>query len=963
MTIRWLHLSDIHECERNEHNRKAMYESIVEEVKTRDAQDAPHFVFLTGDLTFSGKACEYERLKEELVTPLKKALPDTCRIYCVPGNHDVDREAGVNPRLWITSESDRNAFNDVGEAGRRKRRDMLLPRFEAYDQFEGNISNWSEKWIDSKSGSICDIVSVENHKLAIIGINTAWMCHDDDDWGKLTAGQMLVDAAIKKADAEGVDLKSVLGHHPLSAMEGEQLWSDGNGIRQTLERSKAIYLHGHLHKSGNQTTGDSMQSVLAIQAPSAFQAANSDIWRNGIMWGAVNLQSGEVLIEPKLWSNKHGEYKFDLDAARNDLRVRGKDAFRFAIPGWQATSTHSSGLASPQPARTSHEPPEGWEIVDKATLAAKTATPPCVEEMKDWFNGMFPRWEVVTAKGVCPRQLVDNLVRRYRTAYGNSPQPIIELLTGAGGEGKSAVLLQTVAGLVRSDQNWSCLSRLSLSADLPAEFANLLPRRDDHAWIIAIDDAENVVDGLPDLLRKLQPRTDVHLILASRDADLNLRGYSDQIWDRVADFGRQTLAGLDEEDANRIVQSWSAFGSRAMGNLWSMTTKKAARALLGHAQELAARQEEGALLGALLIAREGEELRNRVVRLMSPWRDAPGIKDKTLLDIYARIAAMHAENQLYLSRTVLAFALDCSEKELEHGPLRILRREAMISGGTAYILTRHRQIAEVACKWLSEEGYDLDRVFPELARAAIAEQKENRSQNPDLASWRFDLTRRFVEKGAEKWEVACSISKAVFDYDPDNLHYLTNYTGTLRRTKQSGRALQLFREYSDQCASHRGSLHEWSVVVREIGDPGLSAWIAAKSISDMQSMLISRKDAKLALSSLETAFRKLAESNNQRYFSRAQAVCGRLGLRVHDGDGDATSDFEDLIPTDPNTPENTPTVADDLATLSQAVIRASNEANPENKPTFYEEKIGEPDVYRFSTLQDLLVSCEMEGER
>jgi len=54
----------------------------------------------------------------------------------------------------------------------------------------------------------------------------------------------------------------------------------------------------------------------------------------------------------------------------------------------------------------------------------------------------------------------------------------------------------------------------------------------------------------------------------------------------------------------------------------------------------------------------------------------------------------YAENQLYLSRAVLAFALGCDEGALDRGPLRVLRQEAMVDGGTSYVLTRHRKIAE-----------------------------------------------------------------------------------------------------------------------------------------------------------------------------------------------------------------------------------------------------------------------------
>jgi hypothetical protein len=54
VTIRWLHLSDVHECEREGHFRKRMYEQIIEQGVKGHAP--PDLVFLTGDMAFAGNA-------------------------------------------------------------------------------------------------------------------------------------------------------------------------------------------------------------------------------------------------------------------------------------------------------------------------------------------------------------------------------------------------------------------------------------------------------------------------------------------------------------------------------------------------------------------------------------------------------------------------------------------------------------------------------------------------------------------------------------------------------------------------------------------------------------------------------------------------------------------------------------------------------------------------------------------
>ena len=50
------------------------------------------FVLVTGDLAFSGKESEYELVKE-LFYKLSSTIGLSCNmIFCVPGNHDVDRD-------------------------------------------------------------------------------------------------------------------------------------------------------------------------------------------------------------------------------------------------------------------------------------------------------------------------------------------------------------------------------------------------------------------------------------------------------------------------------------------------------------------------------------------------------------------------------------------------------------------------------------------------------------------------------------------------------------------------------------------------------------------------------------------------------------------------------------------------------------------------------------------------------
>lgn len=945
-TIRWLHLSDVHERDKETYHRKAMYDQIVAEV--RGAASKPDVVFFTGDLAFAGKSSEYELLKQRLLTPLRVVIGDDCPIFTVPGNHDVDRTRATKPRVWMVDPEDQAAFQKVDADGQRKRADALLPRFEAYRKLEADVSAWGHDWLASEQGSVSQVISIRDRRVAVVGINTAWLCHDDEDWGRLTAGRTMVEAALDSATATKPDLLVVLGHHPLGAMAVESAWPDGPRIRKRLEQANAVYLHGHLHASGGQQTGDSMQSTLAIQAPSGFQAADSTQWRNGILWGEADLEARRLIIKPRRWNDNDREYAFDIEAAASRFRVAGTDAFAFPLPGRSGAAPVTATPAEPAARAIA----EGWEVVDAEALALKTAKRPSAQEMSDWFDGQFPRWEVALAEGVRPRQKVEDIARRLDAAHDRAPQPRVVLLTGAGGEGKSAALLQTAALLLRGTQSWTCLWRASAAAVVPEDLFTRLEQRPGHAWVVLIDDAENVVASLPTALRRIQPRTDVHLALAARDADWSIRGGTDTMWAGVAAFSREVIAGLDAEDARRIADGWVAYGNEAMGHLSGRTAEQAAHALLGHAQEQAARKEEGALLGALLISREGEDLKGRVTRLMEPWASADGIGGRSLLDIYALIAAMHAENQLYLSRAVLALALGCAEEELDRGPLRVLRREAMVDGGTTYVLTRHRRIAEAALGWLAETGYDVDRAYTLLAHAAERNASTHGRFDPDIALWRSELARHFVDRGKSRWSVAVAVAKALFEAAPKDAHRLTVYASTLRRTEQPGAALALLRRDGQPFLARRDVRYEWSVAAGKSGDYGLNVWLAGSSLADDRALELDVTRCKLSLAGLGAAFRELHRLTERWSFAVAQSACGRLGLMLPELDAVTSGHLDEYAKVAPMAADHP--VEADIETLRASVIAASYDVDPANEPLFYERQIGDPDSYRYRMLHTVL---------
>ena len=320
------------------------------------------------------------------------------------------------------------------------------------------------------------------------------------------------------------------------------------------------------------------------------------------MWGEVDLSAGWLVIEPRLWNEDKGEYKWDVDAGYLADQAPGRDGFRLRLPKSQVAGPAPPDMRHGMP--TAMPRPPGWQVMDRTALAQVRSQPPPTETMVDFFNCFLPSWPVVLAAGVRPRAIAGQLVSRLRAVHGGAPKALVVLLAAAGGEGKSTALLHAAAALIEDQQqSWTCLHRHASAAPLPDDLFAQLPATSGHSWVVVIDDADTVGPSILAAVKRLAPRTDVHLLLAARDAEWRIKRLVPGLWEPFAHFQTVPLTGVDEEDTRRIVAGWCAWGHEVMGRLHGCNEAEATAALLVHARDFAARKDEGALLGALLITR------------------------------------------------------------------------------------------------------------------------------------------------------------------------------------------------------------------------------------------------------------------------------------------------------------------------------------------------------------------------
>jgi hypothetical protein len=628
--------------------------------------------------------------------------------------------------------------------------------------------------------------------------------------------------------------------------------------------------------------------------------------------------------------------------------VPGRDAFRLPLPGRALAGALPIGAPAAEPKQP--DVPSGWEIVDREALAKIRADPPPLNEMVQFFDGILPTWRFALAHGVQPRAIAGRLASRLHAIHAGATKPQVVLLAGAGGEGKSTAVLHAAAALVEDAQQiWTCLHRQASNAELPEDTLAKLPTRPDHAWVIVIDDADNIGPAILAAVKKVAARTDMHLLLTARDAEWHLKRLVPGMWQPFADFHTEALVGLDEEDARRIVAGWVAWGNEAMGKLKGRSEADAITALLGHARDFATRQEDGELLGALLVTRQGEDMRAHVRTLVNGLGRTSVVKTYSLRDIYAMVAAMHAENQLYLSRSVLAFALGCDIDELERKALLPLRREAMLDAGDTFVLSRHRRIAEAACVVMGEDEDDVSRWYPFLARSALRAFARNAFFVSNLQDWTFALARHFVARGDRWWSIARNVAKAVFEADSENVQSLTALASVFRRTEHAAEAMTILRANGERFRNDRSTLYEWGTVAGAVGDYGLNAWLAGRAMADGGQPMDPAR-FKLPLAGLGVAFRELFATSQEKAFTAGQAACGQLGLRLEELDATTRGYFERYATEGRRNgiADLSPEQAVDA--IRKAVILGANEVEPDNDPVFFEKLLGEPDGYRYTAL-------------
>jgi hypothetical protein len=927
-TIKWLHLSDFH-VGLDKYGQTQLFKYILNHIKERkDKQGNIDFVFITGDIAQSGLKQEYDIFAEEFILPLEEIVGKECSLLTVAGNHDADRE---KQKFFSRDEIlETIQFFDPTIKGLENRQ-YILERFSAYSNLYQPYLN--ENWINSENGYFVHKVNLKGINIGILGLNTAWLSKDGKDEGKLTAGKAIVEKGLE--EIQKCDVKLALGHHPITWLY------DKEPIRALFAKNQVIYLHGHLHKGGSRYEENAGHQFLALQSGAAFQEREGDKYVNGLLWGQLDFKSGIIELEPYKWKRKDQNWSLDSDAFPETFRDGG--VWKLPLPQKLQSPSAASSKNNKKPPKP-FSVPLGWEILDLGELNKRRNEPDTATILK-YFDGRIPNWALALSAQIPRRRIVTELTQEINE-FALNKQSSITILVGAGGEGKSTAFLQTIASILETQSNWKVLyhkdENSRLSQGVMAELSK------EYRWLIASDDADLIAE---DIYHAAQNQRDhIHFLLAARDTDWYDQKLEKLKWSTVFSkaYSEKKLNGLIEEDAKQVVQAWANYHDEGLGKLAGLSIEEATQRFL--TESVSEAKQESAFFGALLRVRYGDDLKGHIKKLLDRLKERPIMEGNkyTLLDAFAYIAAMHAENQLFLSKLVLAQVLNLEVGKLRSKVLHPLGEEAAASMAGEYVFTRHHAIAETTMRLLEEEliyGIEPDEVYIELVTTAESLCQKGYFVPPNIGKWRY-LSDHFFAKN--NYSLAIRLTQNLLKICPTDAHMRVKLAQQFRKAGQP--AIKVFRE-APITDNSRVFFAEWGTSEGNEYNYALNLYLTCYALAD--ETLKSPPDnetAKICLSSLALASQELFKKYNKLIFIEACSAAVHLGLSVKYLDDRAKNNL--LKCKSFLEEKNITNVVTHTATLNliqEALIVAYNQREAD-LPTW----LHKPDDLHFEGLKDLL---------
>ncbi len=248
----WAHFSDLHYGHGDAYGQTeqmGVMESISRDVERHIPEGLQlDALFFTGDLAQEGTREQLGKGKEWLTSIRDELGIAPEHVFVAPGNHDLIRQNESFMVSTLIKELRSNSPKLSSALVEERSRALLKERFQNfYDHFDDDAV--SGRSFNEDTFTTQSILHTDNgQRVAVFVFNTALLCMDDSDLGKLCIGLNAMNAlrshfgkVLKEGGTPPILL--CLSHHPFSS----EWLCDAREMEEILASHNVLLLCGHIH--------------------------------------------------------------------------------------------------------------------------------------------------------------------------------------------------------------------------------------------------------------------------------------------------------------------------------------------------------------------------------------------------------------------------------------------------------------------------------------------------------------------------------------------------------------------------------------------------------------------------------------------------------------------------------------------------------------------------------------------
>ncbi|MDX1805919.1 MAG: metallophosphoesterase [Paenisporosarcina sp.] len=276
--MRIVHLSDIHYHPSQKNFTRYCLDPLICDLRKSIESKPIDLICFTGDLIDKGGydaknpidiLDAFDEFEKVFIEPLLEKLNmKKHQFLFIPGNHDIDRSSintythlGMINSMTTRAEIDHNMKNI---------KDLDLQRIEAYKTFENLYFSDAPSYNQNEFG-YAFIHEKNGMKIGIGGINSSWLCKDDNDLGKLIVGREQLDFIQDTFKDQKLYIRIALMHHSYESLHPEEV----DFIRDMIIRDYDLLLVGHTHKTSTYSLSSSLGNGCILSTAPANWVSNN----------------------------------------------------------------------------------------------------------------------------------------------------------------------------------------------------------------------------------------------------------------------------------------------------------------------------------------------------------------------------------------------------------------------------------------------------------------------------------------------------------------------------------------------------------------------------------------------------------------------------------------------------------------------------------------------------------------